>query len=146
MPDGTPAQRNAKREYTQLLRLHEQLLRQFLRARDELLAPGTDRLVKQIKARTGSEPDLIDLKTSVEEAIRSLKLSQAELLHCRVRYFSDGVVLGSKAFVDGVFERYRDRFTPKRQDGGRKLRWGEWGNLCALRALRVDVISPPGSG
>ena len=25
------------------------------------------------------------------------KLSKAELLHCRVRYFSDGVVLGSKA-------------------------------------------------
>lgn len=85
-------------------------------------------------------------ETVREVLARNGKLSQTELLHCRVRYFSDGVVLGSKAFVDGVFERYRDRFTPKRQDGGRKLRGGEWGGLCALRALRVDVISAPGEG
>lgn len=70
---------SAKREYTQLLRLHEQLLGQFTRARDELLAPSTDSLVKQIKGRTGTAPDLLELKTSVEEAIRSLKLSQSRL-------------------------------------------------------------------
>jgi REP element-mobilizing transposase RayT len=88
----------------------------------------------------------LSTETVREVLARNGKLSQAELLHCRVRYFSDGVVLGSKAFVDGVFERYRDRFGPKRQDGGRKLRWGEWGGLSALRALRVDVIAAPGSG
>ena len=79
MADAPDAHRNAKREYTQLLRLHEQLLGQFMRARDEVLAPGTDRLVKQIKGRTGSEPDLTELKTAVEETIRSLKLSQSGL-------------------------------------------------------------------
>lgn len=79
MSDGTDTERQAKREYTQLLRLHEQLLGQFVRARDELLAPGTDSLVKRIKARTGSEPELTELKTAVEEAIRSLKLSQSRL-------------------------------------------------------------------
>lgn len=79
MSDGTDTERQAKREYTQLLRLHEQLLGQFVRARDELLAPGTDSIVKRIKARTGSEPELTELKTAVEEAIRSLKLSQSRL-------------------------------------------------------------------
>lgn len=79
MSDGSETERQAKREYTQLLRLHEQLLGQFIRARDELLAPGTDSLVKRIKARTGSEPDLTELKTAVEETIRSLKLSQSHL-------------------------------------------------------------------
>lgn len=79
MADGTETQRQAKREYTQLLRLHEQLLGQFTRARDELLAPGTNTLVKQIKGRTGSEPDLTDIKTAVEEAIRALKLSQSNI-------------------------------------------------------------------
>lgn len=79
MADGSETERQAKREYTQLLRLHEQLLGQFTRARDELLAPGTDSLVKRIKARTGSEPDLAELKTAVERAIRTLKLSQSEL-------------------------------------------------------------------
>ena len=73
MAEGTDTQLQAKREYTQLLRLHEQLLAQFSRARDELLAPGTASLVKQIKARTGSEPDLTGLKTAVEETIRTLK-------------------------------------------------------------------------
>jgi len=76
MADG-PEKNSSAREYTRLLRLHEQLLNQFVRSRDELLAPGTDRLVKQIKAQTGSEPDLTELKTAVEEAIRALKLSQS---------------------------------------------------------------------
>jgi hypothetical protein len=79
MSDADQEPTHAKREYTQLLRLHEQLLGQFLRARDELLAPSTDSLVHQIKGRTGSAPDLTELKTSVEEAIRSLKLSQSSL-------------------------------------------------------------------
>lgn len=79
MADGSETERQAKREYTQLLRLHEQLLGQFVRARDELLAPGTDSLVKRIKARTGSEPDLTELKTAVEESIRTLKLSQSHI-------------------------------------------------------------------
>jgi len=32
------------------------------------------------------------------------KLSPAELVRLRVRYFSDGAILGSKAFVEGIFE------------------------------------------
>lgn len=79
MTDAPDSPIQAKREYTQLLRLHEQLLGQFARARDELAAPGTDSLVKQIKGRTGTAPDLTELKTSVEEAIKALKLSQSRL-------------------------------------------------------------------
>lgn len=79
MAHGSETQGQPKREYTQLLRLHEQLLGQFVRARDELLAPGTDSLVRRIKGQTGSEPDLTELKTAVEEAIRTLKLSQSHL-------------------------------------------------------------------
>jgi hypothetical protein len=69
----------AKREYAQLLRLHEQLLSQFARAREALLAPGTNALVKEIKRRTGTAPDLADVKTSVEHAIRALKLSESQI-------------------------------------------------------------------
>lgn len=79
MSDQQPPPAKAKREYTQLLRLHEQLLAQFIHARDELLAPGTDSLVKEIKGRTGSAPDLTDIKTAVEESIRALKLSQSNI-------------------------------------------------------------------
>ncbi|MGY8778172.1 MAG: hypothetical protein ACKVIN_08620 [Longimicrobiales bacterium] len=79
MSDAEQTPSNAKREYTELLRLHEQLLSQFSRSRDELLAPSTDGLLKRIKGRTGAAPDLTGLKTAVEEAIRSLKLSQSHI-------------------------------------------------------------------
>lgn len=79
MPPKPNPRAQAKREYTQLLRLHEQLLAQFTRARDALLAPGTQDLVREIKARTGSAPDLTEIKTSVEESIRALKLSQSQI-------------------------------------------------------------------
>jgi hypothetical protein len=101
---------NAKREYTQLLRLHEQLLGQFMRARDELLAPGTDSLVKEIKGRTGSAPDLTEIKTAVEESIRALKLSESHI---------QGVVaddLDSSFEIEGIANMpvYLQRFLAER--------------------------------
>jgi len=69
------------------------------------------------------------------------KLSRMELLRCRVRYFSDGVVLGSKEFVDDVFRQHRAYFGAKRKDGGRKMKQGDWGGLCTARDLRMEVIS-----
>ena len=56
----------------------------------------------------------------------------------RVRYFSDGAVLGSKelgscghvvadsSVVQGYFEGRRDRFGAKRRDGPRKMRGSDW--------------------
>ena len=79
MADETKSTRDPKRAYTQLLRLHAQLLGQLTRVRNELVAPGTDTLVKRIKGQTGTEPDLSELKTSVEEAIKALKLSQSRV-------------------------------------------------------------------
>ncbi|MFQ5535827.1 MAG: hypothetical protein ACE5GJ_00110 [Gemmatimonadota bacterium] len=67
----------AKREFAQLLRLHERALAQLTRVRDELAAPGTSQLLQEIKVRTGSEPDLSDVFRSVEEAIRAVQLSEA---------------------------------------------------------------------
>jgi hypothetical protein len=32
------------------------------------------------------------------------KLTRWEILRCRVRYFCDGAVLGTKDFVNGIFE------------------------------------------
>ena len=68
-------------------------------------------------------------------------LSHAQLLHCRVRYFSDGVVLGSKAFVNSVFAEHREQFGVKRKDGARKLKHGAWSGLCTMRDLRLAPIS-----
>jgi hypothetical protein len=49
-------------------------------------------------------------------------LGMATMLRCRVRYFTDGAVIGSKAFVNEVFAGARERFSPRRRDGARKLR------------------------
>ncbi|MFV0338865.1 MAG: chemotaxis protein CheW, partial [Chthoniobacterales bacterium] len=78
----------------------------------------------------------------VEEVIASGgKLSIAEALRCRVRYFCDGAVLGRKAFVEGVFKTNRDRFGPKRKTGARGMRRANWGDLRTLRDLRKEAIS-----
>ena len=81
-------------------------------------------------------------KAQVQEIIEKKgKLSRYELLRCRVRYFTDGVALGTKEFVEGVFTSERDRFGEKRRTGARRLRHLDVGELRTLRALRVDVIS-----
>jgi putative transposase len=68
------------------------------------------------------------------------KLSPGEVLRLRIRHLTDGVVLGSKGFVDGVFERYRERFGPNRRSGARPIRAVPLPGLMALRDLRVDVV------
>ena len=69
------------------------------------------------------------------EQKRGGKLALHEALRCRVRYFTSGAVIGSRAFVDEVFERHRDRFGPARESGARKMRGADWGALTSLRDL-----------
>jgi REP element-mobilizing transposase RayT len=73
-------------------------------------------------------------------ALPDLKL--AAMLRCRVRYFTDGAVIGSKAFVNETFAASRERFTEKRRDGARPMRGagsGAKGVLWSVRDLRVRV-------
>jgi hypothetical protein len=71
------------------------------------------------------------------------KLTLPELLHCRVRYFSDGLVLGSRIFVQDVFAAHRDEFGPKRRNGPRPIRHAALPTLFTLRDLRKAPILPP---
>lgn len=72
------------------------------------------------------------------------RLSRDELLRCRVRYFSDGFVLGSRQFVNRVFSEKRMYFGEKRLAGAHCMRGGEWGGLCVARDLQKNVISVTG--
>ncbi len=74
------------------------------------------------------------------------KLSLQQLLRCRVRYFTDGLAIGSSEFVERVFKAKRKAFSDGRATGARKLGGGDWDGLCGARALRVDVIQPAGAG
>ena len=64
------------------------------------------------------------------------------MLRCRVRYFTDGAVIGSRAFVNEAFANARARFGEKRKDGARRLR-GEAsaaaGMLWSLRDLKKGI-------
>jgi hypothetical protein len=44
--------------------------------------------------------------------------------HAEKRYFSDGLALGSQAFLEPIFHRYRGHFGQKRQSGARPMRYG----------------------
>ena len=70
-------------------------------------------------------------------------LPRHEILRCRVRYFSDGLVLGSEAFVESTFKRYRDQFGLKRKTGAREMKYGQWNGLSTMRDLRKAVILIP---
>jgi hypothetical protein len=69
-------------------------------------------------------------------------LGMAKLLRCRVRYFTDGGVIGSREFVNAAFANARERFGPQRKDGARAMRGagsGAKGILWSVRDLRVKV-------
>ena len=81
----------------------------------------------------------------VEQVVRERgELPLRQVLRCRVRYFSDGVAIGSKAFVEEIFRLHRDNFGPKRKDGARPLRFAAWDGLCSARDLRLAPISASG--
>ena len=84
------------------------------------------------------------VRPGFEAAEGESKLSQAALLSTRVRYFTAGLVIGSRAFCEEHFHRYRDNFGPKRQTGARPWRHRDWGGLCGLRDLRRQVIGETG--
>ena len=72
------------------------------------------------------------------------ELSVAKFLSHRVRYFTDGAVIGSREFVNHAFATSRERFSSKRKDGARKIRDlppEAKGHLWSMRDLRVEVSS-----
>jgi putative transposase len=97
--------------------------------------------VKKSEARGGRKYRRrgIDRAKALAELKDGKTLSKAALLRCRVRYFSDGLVLGSREFVEQVFQEKRDWFGPKRKTGARGLPiTGE--ALYSLRELKVRAL------
>jgi hypothetical protein len=92
-------------------------------------------------------------KAEVEEILESGgKLSRADLLMCKVRYFSDGVVLGSRKFVNDFFkelkssaeatEIYAGQYR-RRKTGARKMRGVDFGIDLAwvMRRMALAMLS-----
>jgi REP element-mobilizing transposase RayT len=91
------------------------------------------------RKRRGFRPE------EVEEVLAAGgRLPLAQALRCRVRYFSDGLVLGSRAFVESVFLAKRERFGARRRTGARPMRYADWGGMCSMRDLRKQVVDAGG--
>ena len=68
------------------------------------------------------------------------ELSVGEVLRLRLRHMSDGMALGTRAFVNEVFELNRDKFGAGRKEGARKVRALASIGMTALRDLRVRAV------
>jgi putative transposase len=65
---------------------------------------------------TETKPPAFDLATAqtvVDE--QNGELSLAERLRCKIRYFTDGVILGSQAFVESHFDKFKKKLGYKRR-------------------------------
>ncbi len=65
------------------------------------------------------------------------ELTAAELLRCRIRYFSDGVILGSRDFVQSHFERLKEILGYKRKRGPAAMKILPRAGLWAFRNMRA---------
>ena len=90
--------------------------------------------------RKGMKQAAVDAE--MERLQRSRDVAIGKMLRCRVRYFTDGAVIGSRGFVNEVFRLCRDRFGGKRMDGARKLRGNAavaGGTLWSVRDLKKEM-------
>ncbi len=69
------------------------------------------------------------------------QLTVQQALSCRVRHFSDGLILGSRNYVDDTFKRYRDRFGQKRKSGARPMKEIACGDLFMARRLQLAPVT-----
>ncbi len=68
------------------------------------------------------------------------ELSKAAILRCRIRYFSDGAILGSAEYVrgfSGAWQLERGRKHPPKVN---QLRGAAWGDLSVIQGLRKQVF------
>jgi len=97
----------------------------------------------QVNPLTGEQIRAGISRAAVEKVLENDgELSLCEVLRCKVRYFSDGGVIGSAAFVKEVLQEYKGHFCPQIRCGGAKpMKYSDWGDLCVAKKLRRTIIS-----
>jgi REP element-mobilizing transposase RayT len=104
--------------------------------------PGRSEAPQTAKGLGQTTKNTAELLESEDNETVLKDLGLAKMLRCRVRYFTDGAVIGSREFVNEAFANARERFGPKRKDGARKLKGGSAaasGMLWSLRDLRKGI-------
>jgi hypothetical protein len=109
-----------------------------------LVAEGTEQAQERGRSKDGRKIRVVTRKgrkrEEANEELAELNKEEtrdfaiAKVVRCRVRYFTDGVVIGSRKFVNETFLLNRQQFSKKRKDGARKPRG-------ALRDLAGEIWS-----
>ena len=108
---------------------------------EELLTEYRKHLFKRgalVTNRHGPAFELAKAQEVVEQEKGELSLQ--EQLRCRIRYFSDGVILGSRSFVESHCQRLRQKFGYKRKSGPTALKILGPAALWVFRNLRVRTF------
>ena len=105
----------------------------------------TQAIYRQVLFATGAEAMEQGASLSAEALAEVMKaqgrLPLATILRCRVRYFSDGAVLGSRAFVEKQLAVYCARTGRREQAVPHPLpKITDWGDIATLRGLRKAVF------
>lgn len=104
--------------------------------REILFSEGVKSAGRRTEGGKGKKRGAIAKERAEEVLARRGALSWGELVRQRVRHFTEGVVLGSREFVDSVFSNQPEGTKGKRKTGARKMRGGDWGMEGGLHALR----------
>jgi len=117
-------------------------LMSFLEPADWARASAEYRMLLFVTGGSANRSDqaVLDPQFIKAELARGGELSLGQVLRLRVRHLTDGVFLGSEAFVNEMFARHRDRFGARRKDGPRPIRGVPLPELRVMRDLRIDAI------
>jgi REP element-mobilizing transposase RayT len=105
----------------------------------------TQAAYRQMLFGSGAQPREHGAAMSAEAMARVVaeggKLPLATVLRCRLRYFSDGAVLGGRTFVEAQLAAYKARTGKRRRSGPQPVpAFADWGELTTLRGLRRKVL------
>ncbi|MCK5921993.1 MAG: transposase, partial [Methylococcales bacterium] len=87
-----------------------------------LMTDGEEVVVDETNRGYHVKPKVGIPKEEVEKALaRGGLLTTPELLRCKIRYFTEGIAIGGKGFVNEWYGKYRAHFSPKREKGAKAI-------------------------
>ncbi|MCC5840575.1 MAG: transposase [Opitutales bacterium] len=116
----------------------------FFTAKDWKTALARYRLMlfnKGATARMGRATISNEARKAVH--VQKGEIGIGDLLRHRLRYFTAGGILGSRAFVEERFQAWRRFFGKNRRRGAHPMRGGNWEGLTTLRNLQKRTVEEP---
>ncbi|NJL19060.1 MAG: transposase [Bdellovibrionaceae bacterium] len=102
--------------------------RALLGAEGSTLRPGQEHKVR------------MDRATAVKLMESGKELPLPDALRCRIRYFTDGAILGSKEFINAWLQRARPRLHPHASQTAKSMPGSQWQGLAVYRGLRRQAF------